>query len=94
MNKYVVVDGKRIKYDSRYDTYPYCFFDLRENELDMIMDVVRRILLRCRKKFKSAELSSFSVFRMLNKRYEVKVIFFISVDERLAYEEKRRTDNG
>lgn len=86
MSKYVIVRGKRIKYDSRYDTYPYCFFDLHEDELDMIMDVVRRILLRCHKKFKSAKLSSFRVLRMFKKRYEVKVVFFISEYERLAHE--------
>lgn len=86
-SKYVNVCGRRIKYDSRFDFRPYCFFDLREDELDMTMDVVRSILLRCRKKFKSAELSSIRILMTSRiKRYEVMVVFSISDDERLAYE--------
>ena len=86
-SKYVNVCGKRIKYDSRFDFRPYCFFDLREDELGITMDAVRIVLLRCRKKFKSAELSSVRILSMSRiKLYEVKVIFSISDDERLAYE--------
>lgn len=86
-SKYVNVCGKRIKYDSRFDFRPYYFFYLREDELDMTIDAVRSVLLQCRKKFKNAELSSVMILRMSRiKRYEVKVIFSISEDERLACE--------
>lgn len=86
-NKYVNVSGKRVKYFSRFDFCPYCFFDICEDELDMIIDVARRLLLRCRKKFKSAELSSIRIRRMpWAKLYGVKVVFSISENERLAYE--------
>lgn len=92
-SKYVNVHGKRVKYDSRFDFCPYCFFDICENELDMTMDVARRLLLRCRKKFKSATLSSIRILRMPRiKLYEVKVTFSISENERLSYESEANND--
>lgn len=87
-SKYVVVRGKRIRYESRYDFRPYCYFDIPSNELDMTFDVVRRVLSRCRKVFKSAGVSSIKMLRTLNNCYECTAIFSISEDERLVYEWK------
>lgn len=88
MCKYVNVCGKRIKYDSRFDFRPYCFFDLMEDEYGMVLQVVDSILCRCHKVFKSAEVSSIKMLRRRNNSYECKVIFSISDDERLDYERK------
>lgn len=92
-NKYIVVRGKRIRYDSRFDFRPYCFFDIPNGGLDMTLDAVRHILSRCRKVFKSADFSSIKILRKLNNCYECKVIFSISEDERLAYERKVKDAN-
>lgn len=85
-NKYVNVCGRRVKYDSRFVFYPYCFFDLREDEYGMVLQVVDSLLCRCHKVFKSAEVSSIKMLRMRNNIWECKVIFSISEDDRLAYE--------
>lgn len=88
MRKYVNVCGRRIKYDSRFDFRPYCFFDLKEDEYGMVLQVVDSLLCRCHKAFKSADISSIRMLRKCNNVYECKVIFSISEDERLAYERK------
>lgn len=87
-SKYVNVCGRRIRYDSRFDFRPYCYFDLMEDEYGMVLQVIDSILCRCRKVFKSADFSSIKILRKLNNCYECKVIFSISEDERLAYERK------
>lgn len=84
--KYVNVCGRRIKYDSRFDFRPYCFFDLREDEYGLVLQVVDSLLCRCRKVFKSADVASIKMMRMRNNAYECKVVFSISENERLAYE--------
>lgn len=89
-SKYVNVCGRRIKYDSRFDFRPYCFFDLMEDEYGMVLQVVDSILSRCHKVFKSAEVSSIKMLRKHNNVYECKVIFSISEDERLAYESEAK----
>ena len=89
-SKYVNVCGRRIKYDSRFDFRPYCFFDLMEYEYGMVLQVVDSLLCRCRKVFKSADISSIKMLRMRNNTYECKVIFSISEDERLAYEREAK----
>ena len=86
MSKYVIVCGRRIKYDSRFDFRPYCFFELMEDEYGMALQVVDSLLCRCHKVFKSADVSSIKMMRMRNNIWECKVIFSISEDERLAYE--------
>lgn len=87
-SKYVNVCGRRIKYDSRFDFRPYCYFDLKEDEYGMVLHVVDSLLCRCHKVFKSAEVSSIKMRRLFNNNYECKVIFSISEDERLAYEKE------
>ena len=89
-SKYVNVCGRRIKYDSRFDFRPYCFFDLMEDEYWMVMQVVDSLLCRCHKVFKSADVSSIKMMRKLNNSYECKVIFSISDDERLDYEREAK----
>ena len=89
-SKYVNVCGRRIKYDSRFDIRPYCFFDLMEDEYWMVLQVVDSLLCRCHKVFKSADVSSIKMMRKLNNSYECKVIFSISDDERLAYEREAK----
>lgn len=91
--KYVNVCGNRIKYDSRFDFRPYCFFDLKEDEYGMVLHVVDSLLCRCHKVFKSAEVSSIKMLRKINNIYECKVIFSISEDERLAYESEVKYGN-
>ena len=89
-SKYVNVCGRRIKYDSRFDFRPFCFFDLKEDEYGMVLQVVDSLLCRCHKVFKSADVSSIKMMRKLNNSYECKVIFSISDDERLAYEREAK----
>ena len=91
-SKYVNVCGRRIKYDSRFDFRPYCFFDLMEDEHWMVLQVVDQLLCRCHKVFKSADVSSIKMMRRHNNSYECKVIFSIRDDERLAYE--REAEDG
>lgn len=89
-SKYVNVCGRRIRYDSRFDFFPYCFFDLKEDEYGMILQVVDSILCRCHKVFKSAEVSSIKMLRMKNNIWECKVIFSISENERLDFESEEK----
>ena len=89
-SKYVNVCGRRIKYDSRFDFRPFCFFDLKEDEYGMVMQVVDSLLCRCHKAFKSAEVLSIKMIRKRNNSYECKVIFYISEDERFAYEREAK----
>lgn len=89
-SKYVNVCGRRIRYDSRFDFRPYCFFDLKEDEYGMVLEVVDSILCRCHKAFKSAEVSSIKMLRMRNNIWECKVTFSISENERLAYEREAK----
>ena len=84
--KYVVVRGKRIRYEAHYCIVPYCYLDLMIDDLDLSVDAVRAVSKRCRKKFKSAEVSSVKVLRLCNDTFEFKVVFRISDDERFAYE--------
>lgn len=84
-SKYVNVCGRRIKYDSRFDFSPYYLFYLMEDEYGMVLQVVDSLLCQCHKKFKSADVSSINILRMLDC-YECKVTFSISDDDRLAYE--------
>lgn len=91
-SKYVNVCGRRIKYDSRFDFRPYCFFDLRNDEYGMVLQVVDSLLCRCHKRFKSADVSSIKMLRKHNNIYECKVTFSISEKERLTYE--RETKDG
>lgn len=85
-SKYVNVCGKRIRYNSGFCFRPYCFFDLKEDEYGMILEVIDSILRRCHKAFKSAEVLSIEMLQMRNNIWECKVIFSISENERLAYE--------
>ena len=89
-SKYVNVCGRRIKYDSRFDFRPFCFFDLKEDEYGIVLQVVDSLLCRCHKAFKSAEVLSIKMIRKCNNSYECKVIFSISEDERLAYEREAK----
>ena len=91
-SKYVNVCGRRIRYDSRFDFRPFCFFDLKEDEYGIVLQVVDSLLCRCHKAFKSAEVLSIKMIRKFNNSYECKVIFSISEDERFAYE--REVRNG
>ena len=90
MGKYVNVCERRIKYDSRFDFRPYCFFNLMEDECGMILQVIDSLLCRCRKVFKSADVSSIKMIHKRNNSYECKVVFSISEDERLAYEREAK----
>ena len=89
-SKYVNVCGRRIKYDSRFDFRPYCFFELMEDEYGMVLQVVDSLLCRCHKVFKSADVSSIKMMRMRNNIWKCEVIFSISEDERFAYEREAK----
>lgn len=87
----VRVNGKDYLYDSRFDLYPYAYFDIHEPELDLVFKIAKSIERRCRKRFKTARFCGLKAYcRHWNNLFEIKVFFSISDEERLAFESQRK----
>ena len=87
----VRVNGKDYLYDSRFDFYPYAYFDVHKSELDLVFKIAKSIERRCRKRFKTARFCSLKAYcRHLNNLFEIKVCFSISEEERLAFQNPRK----
>lgn len=88
--RYVNVARKRFRYEGRFDVFPYCYFDIDITDEDHIFSIARAIEERCKRRFKSAELSSVEAKTLRNKsRMEVRVNFLISEEDRLRYLSER-----
>lgn len=89
--KYVNVAGKRFRYEGRFDVFPYCYFDIDITDEAHVFSIARAVEERCKRRFKSAELSRVEAKTLWNKsQMEVRVIFFISDEDRLRYLNERK----
>lgn len=86
------VSGIVYEYDARFDDRPYAYFDIPKNKADDLFKVAKAIERRCRKVFNSAKISHLEMWETFNckrRRYEGRVYFSITEDERLKFKAQR-----
>lgn len=84
--KHVIVGEHLYEYHSDFILYPFVYFVISVSCENELMAVAREIEKRCKERFKTAELVGIKIFKRWCDRFDVRVNFTVSDEERIAYQ--------